>query len=136
YGTKRIGVAVGNRITNTSQPLRPISAQSGNRFWIDVDQLIADWKPDTLIVGLPLNLDGTQGKAALAAITFAETVESRYGLPVTMIDERLTSAEADALIRDNASKGKSLTSKRQMMRDSIAAELIIKTYLTDNPAPA
>jgi putative Holliday junction resolvase len=86
-------------------------------------------------VGLPLKMDGTHGDAANAATRFADALGTRYNIPVTLVDERLSSNEADVLIRQSAPSGRSLTRKRQKMRDSVAAELIIKTYLNDNPAP-
>lgn len=135
YGIKRIGVAAGNQKTNSSQSLSSVSAKNGEPFWEQIDALIRDWKPTMLIVGLPLKMDGTHGDAASAAARFADTLGSRYDIPVTLIDERLSSNEADVLIQQSVPSGRSLTRKRQKMRDSVAAELIIKTYLNDNPSP-
>ncbi len=135
FGLKRIGVAVGNQKTNSSQPLNPVSAKDGEPIWKDIDALVREWGPTILIVGLPLNLDGRHGEAANAAAKFADALGSRYDIPVTLIDERLSSNEADALIRQSTPPGRPLTGKKQKMRDSVAAELIIKTYLNENPAP-
>jgi putative holliday junction resolvase len=135
YGIKRIGIAVGNQKTNSSQCLSSVSAKNGEPFWEQIDALIQEWKPATLIVGLPLKMDGTHGDAANAATRFADALGTRYNIPVTLVDERLSSNEADVLIRQSAPSGRSLTRKRQKVRDSVAAELIIKTYLNDNPAP-
>lgn len=135
YGIKRIGVAVGSQKTNSSQSLNSVSAKNGEPFWQQIDALIREWKPTTLIVGLPLKMDGTHGDAASAAARFADALGARYDIPINLIDERLSSNEADVLIRQSAPSGRSLTRKRQKMRDSVAAELIIKTYMNDNPAP-
>lgn len=135
YGTKKIGVAVGNRITNTTQPLKPVFARNSQPNWQNIDALIIEWKPGTLVVGLPLNLDGSSGEMALKASQFADTLKTRHSIPVTLIDERLSSSEADALIRESIQPGKSAARKRKNTRDCVAAELILRTYLTDNPAP-
>ena len=135
YGTKRIGVAVGNQVTNTTQPLKTIGAKNGNPTWSEIDALISEWRPTYLVVGLPLNLDGSRGAAAVAARKFGEALASRYSLPFVMVDERLSSAESDKILKENARPGRTLSKKRRELRDSIAAELIIRTYLTDNPAP-
>ena len=135
YGTRRIGVAVGNQATNTTQPLKTVSAKNGKPTWREIDELVSEWRPANLVVGLPLDLDGSHGAAADAACKFGEALSTRYELPIVMVDERLTSAESDAILKENASPGKTLSKKRHALRDSIAAELIIRTYLTDNPAP-
>jgi putative Holliday junction resolvase len=135
YGTKKIGVAVGNRITNTTQPLKPVFARNSQPNWQDIDALIIEWKPGALVVGLPLNLDGSSGEMALKAGQFADTLKTRHSIPVALIDERLSSSEADALIKETILPGKSATRKRKNTRDSVAAELILRTYLTDNSAP-
>ena len=134
-GRKRIGVATANMATGTSQPLEAVDAFEGVPNWQKIDQLIAVWQPDKLIVGLPLRLDGSESEMTAAARDFAEMIQQRSSLEVLMVDERLTSNEADALIRQSMSSGKAITRRLEQHRDSLAAQLILNTYMNDNPTP-
>ena len=87
-----------------------------------------------LVVGLPLLLDGSEGEMAAKARQFGQLLEIRLGLPVAWVDERLTSSEADYLLRKTIDPGKSSGKKVKNNRDGLAAELILRTYLTDNCA--
>lgn len=132
FGLKRIGVATGNEVTATAQSLQPIQTKNCEPIWSQIHSVIVEWKPTLLLVGLPLNMDGTEGKICRQARHFAGQLQSRFDLPVSMVDERLSSNEADHLLTESASPGKSRTRQREKNRDSLAAELIIRTYLNDN----
>ena len=84
FGTKSIGVAVGQRITGTARPLPAIKAQDGTPDWNIIERLLKEWQPDEIIVGLPLNMDGTEQPLTARARKFANerlsTVEARSGL--------------------------------------------------------
>lgn len=134
-GLKRIGVATANMATGSSQPLEAIAAHEGVPNWQKVDNLIVVWQPDIVIVGLPLRLDGSESEMTAAAREFADLIRQRSGLEVLMIDERLTSSEADALIRQSTASGKAITRRLEQYRDSLAAQLILNTYMNDNPSP-
>lgn len=135
FGLKRIGVATGNEVTGTAQSLESIPAKNGAPQWHLVDKVIAQWNPTLLIVGLPLKMDGSEGDMTELARRFAAQLRSRYSRYVSLVDERLSSSEADHLLTKSAQPGKSRARKRAQNRDSLAAELIIKTYLNDNRHP-
>jgi putative Holliday junction resolvase len=135
FGYKRIGVATGNSETNTTQALGTIRAHGGNPHWDEIQTLVHEWRPDQLVVGLPLLLDGSEGEMAATVRVFGQQLATRLGLPVAWVDERLTSSEADYLLRETLDPGKSSGKKVKNNRDGLAAELILRTYLTDNCIP-
>lgn len=135
FGPQRIGTATGNHITGTTQPLKTLAATPDGPDWAGILSLISEWRAEELVVGLPLHMDGSESQTSAQAKAFAEELTRRSGLAVTLVDERLSSNEADHLITLGAQPGKSRRRQRQTMRDSIAAELIVSTYLADNPAP-
>lgn len=132
YGRKRIGVATGNLQTATSEALKTLPAANGGPDWPSIVALAREWRPDLLIVGLPLRMDGSDGDLCDEVRHFAAELSNLTTLPVRLVDERLSSSEADHLISAAAVAGKSRQKQRQAMRDSLAAELIIQTYLNDN----
>lgn len=93
YGRLRIGVAVGQELTGTAQPLATLSARQGPD-WEAIARLIAEWRPQLLVVGVPRHADGSASDITLAALGFSRQLGRRYGLPVATIDERLSSHEA------------------------------------------
>ncbi len=94
FGLKHIGVAVGQTVTGTANPLVSLSAHQGVPQWPKIDDLIAYWKPDALIVGLPFAIDGSEHNITRAARRFANNLEEHYHLPIHLIDERFTTLEA------------------------------------------
>lgn len=94
FGTKSIGVAVGQRITGTARPLPAIKAQDGTPDWNLIERLLKEWQPDEIIVGLPLNMDGTEQPLTARARKFANRIHGRFGVTVTLHDERLSTVEA------------------------------------------
>jgi len=95
YGTKRVGVASGNTVTCTAQPLRTIAAEGTARFEA-IGKLIAEWKPDALVVGVPFHPDGAPHDNTDRAKRFARQLHGRFHLTVHEVDERYTSTEAQA----------------------------------------
>ena len=89
FGLRQIGVAVGNRETGTSQPLTTLRARDGIPDWAQVGTLLAEWQPGQLIVGQPLNMDGSESELSRLASKFGRRLEGRFGLPVQYMDERL-----------------------------------------------
>ena len=129
FGTKSIGVAVGQTITLTASALTAIKAKEGIPDWNIIERLIDEWQPQQLIVGLPLNMDGTEQPLTKRARKFGNRLHGRFGLPVQFQDERLTSTAArEQLFGDggyrNLDKGKV---------DSTAALLIVEDYLNQQP---
>ncbi len=98
FGTKSIGCAVGQSITGTAQALTAFKAQDGIPNWDAIEKLLKEWQPDRLVVGLPLNMDGTEQPLTLRAKKFANRLHGRFGLPVELQDERLTTVDARAEI--------------------------------------
>jgi putative Holliday junction resolvase len=94
FGTKYIGIAVGQTISKTASPVTTLQVKNHTPDWNYITTLIHKWSPLALIVGLPLNMDGTMQPIAIASQTFAQTLESKYKLPVHMVDERLSTWEA------------------------------------------
>ncbi|WP_432697256.1 Holliday junction resolvase RuvX [Marinobacterium sp. YM272] len=128
FGTGRIGVAIGQSITATASPLEPVSARDGKPDWTSLDALIADWQPATLVVGLPLNMDGSISDMARRARKFANRIQDRYQLPCFLIDERLTTAEAKR-IHLEAGGG---TNFKQESVDGIAARLLLEDWFASD----
>ncbi len=93
YGTRRIGVAVGNSLLRRAQPLTTVEA-AGDAWPAGVGRLIGQWQPDALVVGIPLHPDGAPHANTRRAQRFARRLHGRYGLPVHEVDERYTSTEA------------------------------------------
>lgn len=130
YGTKKIGVATGQTLTRTASPLPTIKADNGVPDWDAITRLINEWKPDALVVGLPLNMDDTESELSRRAGKFSRQLNGRYGLPAFTVDERLTSREARDLSRRNAeASGKKFDARKQV--DSLSAQLILESWLAE-----
>ncbi len=125
YGLRRIGVAVGQTLTATATPLTTIHAQDGQPDWESIGALISEWSPKALVVGLPLNMDGTEHEMTQAARTFAAQLQTRYHRPVHLVDERLSSLEAERILNAQGKRGRS--GKTDI--DKIAAQLILQSWL-------
>ena len=98
FGTKHIGVAVGQTITETSSPLMVLDvAQEGKEIWNTITDLINEWKPDQLLVGNPLNMDGTSSDMMKKVDLFFKKLQMISNVPCELVDERLTSFEAKQL---------------------------------------
>ena len=96
FGTRSIGVAIGQRITGTARPLTAIKAQDGTPDWNIIGRLLKEWQPEAVIVGLPLNMDGTEQPLTARARNFANKIHGRFGVAITLHDERLSTVEARA----------------------------------------
>ena len=131
FGLRQIGVAVGNCLLNTTQPLAIISAREGIPDWSAVERVVAEWQPDLLLVGDPLNMDGSASELSTRARKFARRLHGRLGIPFEMADERLSSFEAKQLSRERGHRG---DFKRQPV-DSEAAELVLRAWLENRTAP-
>ena len=123
FGEKRIGSAVGQTLTGTAAPLETIPVRGTKPDWNAIDRLIATWKPDALVVGLPLNMDGTEQWITRRAQRFADGLRSRSGLPVHLCDERLSTREAWERLIERGS--------RRDGPDPIAAQIILEGWLAD-----
>ena len=124
FGLARIGVAVGQTITGTANPLPTLLAKDGVPDWNKVETLIKEWQPDMLIVGEPFNMDSTDQQITKRARKFANRLHGRYGIRVELNDERLSSAAAREEIFEFG--GYQKLKKTQI--DSIAAALIPESW--------
>jgi len=120
YGDRRIGVAVGQTLTGTATPLATLSASHGRPNWEAVRALVEAWRPDALVVGLPLNMDGTEQEVTARARRFARRLQARHELPLHFADERLSTREARA--RENVGAPRE-------GRDALAAQVILEGWM-------
>jgi len=124
FGTKSIGIAVGQSITGSANPLLSIKANDGIPNWDQIAGIIKEWQPDLLVVGLPLNMDGTEQEMTLRARKFANRLQGRFGLKVATQDERLTTADAKARLFELG--GFKALTKGQV--DAVSAVLIVESF--------
>jgi putative holliday junction resolvase len=132
FGTRRIGVAVGNGLTGSAQPLEVVSNGDRGPDWNRIGVLIRDWRPQVLLVGLPLTLDGAEQRNSTAAREFSTTLVQRYGLPAHLVDERLSSVEAARRFAELRARGAARRKDAQNL-DAVAAQVIVETWLMHNP---
>ena len=120
FGTQRIGIAIGQSITRTATALCTIKSRHGKPDWDRISELIEHWKPDALVVGLPLHEDGSDSDMSKAARKFTQQLEGRYRLPVYTMNERLSTHAAKQHLEQSASK---------QGVDAIAAMVILQDWL-------
>jgi len=131
FGGRRIGVAVGQRILGTAQALEVVAnTQGGGIDWPRIEQLVKTWRPNALVVGLPLTMEGDRTETTNMARGFARQLRSRIGLPVFEHDERLTSIEANRRFAEGRSRGQR-KAKDATIRDAIAAQIIVESFLAE-----
>ena len=109
YGEKYIGVAVGSRHSRLAEPVTTLRGSAKNPDWVRVSQLIEEWRPDALVVGLPLNMDGSDNPMTRAARAFGQRLKDRYNLPVHMVDERLSTPASFRISRATSVERRSST---------------------------
>ena len=127
YGTRQIGVAVGQTLTGSAEPLTNLRARDGVPDWEQVAKLISEWEPNVLVVGLPLNMDGSASDMSERAARFARRLNGRFQLPVETVDERLSTFEAKQHLKD---QGRTPSGYREDPVDSLAAALLLQTWLS------
>ncbi|TXT27264.1 MAG: putative holliday junction resolvase [Gallionellaceae bacterium] len=129
FGTKRIGVAVGNSISDTAQPLITLHGEQNDQRFASVAALIREWQPAALVVGLPSNDDGTPHEMTRLCRRFAQRLKGRFDLPVILVDERYTSAAASSQLNEAGIRG----IKQKALLDQVAAQQILQAYF-DEPS--
>jgi putative pre-16S rRNA nuclease len=130
FGLRRIGVAVGQSITGSATPVGLINALDGVPDWPAIDRLIQDWRPDLLIVGLPYTMDGSEQEISRRVRCFAGDLEQRYSQPVHTVDERLSSHEAQARLKELRQQGRRRTRPGDI--DCVAACVILESWFRNN----
>lgn len=131
YGTRQIGVAVGLVITGQARELCVLKARDGVPDWAQIEALLLEWKPDALVIGLPLNMDGSASEMSARAEKFARRLNGRFNLPVHTHDERLTTYEAKGeRLRQGQHDG-----YHKKPVDALAAALLLEGWLMAQPRP-
>lgn len=125
YGTRRIGVAVGNSVSASASPLDTINVKNEQPDWQHITRLIEEWQPDALIVGWPIQMDESDNPVTAKARRFGNRLHGRYRLTVHHIDERLSSHMALSEIREAGYNGR----RSRGLVDSYAAREILQTFL-------
>lgn len=132
-GSKLIGVAVGNALTASARALATVAVRDGTPDWPALDALQREWQPASLVVGLPLTLDGGEQPASRRARRFAEQLQARYGTPAMLVDERHSSQEAARRFAAARAAGQQRRRDGAAI-DAVAAAVILERWLT-LPAP-
>jgi putative Holliday junction resolvase len=128
FGTRRIGVAIGNRLLRVARALTTIDAEANAVRFSAIAALVEEWRPERLVVGRPVHMDGTGHAMTVRAERFARQLEGRFAIPVTAVDERLTTQEAKSLL---AAYGRGAD---RGARDAVAAELVLQAYFDGLPS--
>ena len=115
YGTKKIGIAIGQQLTNTATPLAIVKASNGKPDWASIEPLVNEWQPKRFVVGLPINMDDSESEMSIMATRFARQLSGRFSLPVDTMDERLSSFAVRHLSKDNI--------------DDLSAVVILESWL-------
>jgi putative Holliday junction resolvase len=126
FGMKRIGVAVGQTVTKSARPLITLKTNQGQPPWNELNKLMKAWHPDALVIGIPLNMDGTEQPLTESARQFAKLLQDRYQIPIYEMDERLSSKDArERLFQEGGYKA-----LQNGQVDQVAAQLILQNWLT------
>lgn len=129
FGTKRIGIAIGNTISCTTRPLITLHDESNEARFAAIGGLLQEWQPAALVVGLPCNEDGTPHDMTRLSQRFANRLKGRFKLPVILVDERYTSAVAGIELERAGIRGQA----QKPMLDQVAAQQILQAYF-DEPS--
>ena len=128
FGTKRLGIAVGQSITKTARPLVTLQVNNGVPRWEELERFINEWQPIGLIVGLAMQPDGSHSPTSKKALKLGQSLEAHFKIPVYYIEERLTSVAAHNFIKERTP-----TSRFGGDKDAIAAAIILESWLDNNP---
>jgi len=131
FGLKRIGMAVGDEVTRLARPL-PAVANGRQPDWDALAKALKEWRPSAVVVGLPIDLDGNDQSITKQARIFAHQLRTRYGVPVHLCDERMSSRAADDEIRSARSDGRKTRRVQKGDRDGVAARLILEQWLSES----
>jgi putative Holliday junction resolvase len=130
FGPRKIGVAVGQTITRSANPLATLRSRDGKPDWAGIGALVREWQPEAFVLGLPYNMDDTEVGWSPLVHRFARQLEGRFKLAVHLIDERLTSIEARRQLSERP--GNRLHDPTDV--DALAAALILETWMCDQNA--
>lgn len=128
FGLQRVGVAVGQTISNTSSPLCVLQNSDGQVHWDDIQTLVTEWQPVAAVVGLPLRLNGEEQAFTQSARKFAQRLGGRFNLPIFLIEEQLTSIEAEQRLLA-MTNSKHRRAKQNPLLDAHAAQILLTNWL-------
>jgi putative Holliday junction resolvase len=128
YGTRRVGVACGNTLTRSAQPLKTL-LHGAEPPWSDIAELVKEFSPARFVVGLPYNMDGTETSLTSSVRAFAKQLESRFNRPVALVDERLSSRAAADELRDARAHGRMRKRVQREDVDMTAAKVLVEQWL-------
>lgn len=131
FGAKRIGVAVGQSVTGSASPLGVVAVRDGKPDWGAIDRLVKEWRPASLVVGLPYNMDLSEQDMTQRARQFVEQLTQRYPFPVHTVDERLSSREAESRLKESRQQGRRRVSREDI--DGAAACVILESWFHSSP---
>jgi putative Holliday junction resolvase len=130
FGTRRVGVALGNTLTRRARPLGTIDEERSEPRFAAIAALIEEWQPDLLVVGVPVHADGTPHAMTAGAQRFARQLHGRFGVEVVLADERYTTQAAQAVLDAESGAGH----RGRAQRDEIAAQIILQGWLDEAAA--
>jgi putative Holliday junction resolvase len=131
FGLRRIGVACGDTVSRSASPLETVPAGPNGPRWELIGSIVRNWQPDVAVVGLPYNVDGSDGEMTGAARSFAAELVRRYALEVDMVDERYSSLEAGARLQSARESGLRRRRVAKSDIDAAAACVILERWLTE-----
>lgn len=129
FGTRRIGIAVGNTLLRSANPLTTINDEKTDTRFARIEALLQEWQPNALVVGLPSNDDGTPHELTALCRRFANRLKGRFNLPVILVDERYTSLAASERLNEQGIRGR----QQKALIDQYAAQQILQAYF-DEPS--
>ncbi len=136
YGTRRIGVASGDTLTGTARALTTLESKAETIPWPAIDKLMREYQPAQLVVGQPWNMDGTPTLLTDASRAFGAELQTRYHKPVALVDERLSSREAEAQLREARATGIKKRRNTHADVDMIAAKILLEQWLRNPTMPS
>ena len=127
FGTRRIGVAIGNSLSGTARPLTTLHGEKNEQRFAAIEDIMREWQPAALVVGLPCNDDGSPHEMTRLCRRFANRLKGRFNLPVILVDERYTSAAASSELSAAGVHG----IRQKPLLDQYAAQQILQAYLDE-----
>ena len=124
FGTKNIGIAIGQEITGSAQTFYTVKANQGEPEWTQLDKVVFDWNPKLFIVGDPLNFDGSESDIKEKSDKFSYQIQKKYKIPVKLVDERLTTKEA----RERIKEGVDMSLRSSNDIHQVSAQIILESW--------
>jgi putative Holliday junction resolvase len=131
FGQRRIGIACGDTVSRTAAPQGTIAMGPGGPRWTEIDALLREWQPALCVVGLPYNVDGSDSAMTAAARDFAAELGRRFPLPVALVDERYSSREAEAALKEARESGRRRRRVAKADVDAAAACIILERWFSE-----